>query len=108
RTTGGKDIFRTAASANRESWGEVIPESAYYTDLAGHIAALGSSLSDEEYIQKAKDLQKLISDRLYGFALCWEEYFFPYRTDEFEGQSFLPDTGELNYMLFYRIKKKAL
>ncbi|MBR6236845.1 MAG: ABC transporter substrate-binding protein [Firmicutes bacterium] len=108
RSTGGKDIFRTAASAILESWGEAIPESAYYTDLAGHIAALGTSLSDEEYIQKARDLQKLISDRLYGFALCWEEYFFPYRTDEFEGQSFLPDTGELNHMLFYRIKKKAL
>lgn len=108
RSTGGKDIFRTAASAIMESWGEAIPEDAYYTDLAWQIAALGSSLSDEEYIQKAKDLQKLISDRLYGFALCWEEYFFPYRTDEFEGQSFLPDTGELNHMLFYRIKKKAL
>ena len=108
RSAGGKDIFRTAASAIVESWGEAIPESAYYTDLAGHIAALGSSVSDEDYTQKAKDLQKLISERLYGFALCWEEYFYPYRTDEFEGQSFLPDSGEVNYMLFYRIKKKAL
>ena len=108
RSTGGKDIFRTAASAILESWGEAIPEDAYYTDLASQIAALGSSLSDDEYIQNARDLQKLISERLYGFALCWEEYFFPYRTDEFEGQSFLPDTGEVNHMLFYRIRKKAL
>ena len=106
RSSGGKDIFRTVASSILESWGDAIPESGYYTDLAGQIGALRSSLNDDEYMQKAKDLQKLISERLYGFALCWEEYFFPYRTDEFEGQSFLPDTGEVNYMLFYKIKNK--
>jgi peptide/nickel transport system substrate-binding protein len=106
RSTGGKDMFRTMASAIRESWGEVIPESVYYTELDGQITQLRTSRSDEEYIQKVRALQKLISERLYGFALCREEYFFPFRTDEFEGQSFLPDTGEVNYMLFYRIKKK--
>lgn len=105
RSSGGKDIFRTAAGCILDGWG-AIPEDAYYTDLANQISALADSRSDDEYDQKVKDLQKLISERLYGFALCWEQYFFPSRTDEFEGQSFLPETGEVNYMLFYRIKKK--
>ena len=107
QTQSGNDMFRTAASAiPADLWVKAIPEDGEHTSLAVLIGSLKDSRSDDEYTQKVKELQKLIAGDLYGFALCWEEYFFPFRTDEFEGQSFLPRTGEVNYMLFYRIKKK--
>ena len=105
RTESGKDPFRTSAYYLLEAFGSDAPEDTYY-DLRKAFYSLEASINDDRYVLHAKELQRLISEDLYGFALAWEEYFFPYRTDEFEGQSFLPDTGEVNYMLFYKIKKK--
>ena len=105
RSEGGKDIFRTAAefviSGGNGAVGQVSDAS-----LSSLFESVAFSISDDRYIEKIKSLQSVLAENIYGFALCWEEYFIPYRTDEFEGQSFLPDTGEANYMLFYKIKKK--
>ena len=104
RTESGKDMFRTAAAALAEEGRGWQPVSdAVLSEL---LDSLALATSDDQYTQRAKALQQQLAKDAYGFALCWEEYFFPYRTDEFEGQSFLPDTGEVNYMLFYKIKKK--
>ena len=43
--------------------------------------------SEAEYLEHVKNLQKMASEDLFAFALCWERAFFPYRTDKYEGFS---------------------
>ena len=53
-----------------------------------------------------KGLQKIVSENLYGFALTWEDCFFPYRTDEFDNLLYYPAIGVVTPVLFYNIAVK--
>ena len=46
-------------------------------------------------------------EQLYGFALCWEDCFFPYRTDKFDNLKYYPAIGVVNVETFYSITPKA-
>ena len=93
-------IGRADAPAGSWDWSSVIDSDA----LVSAYAAINKATGESRYQEEMKFLQKLMSDELLGFALCWEEGFLPYRTDAYKGFSFFPGTGALNYETFYKIK----
>jgi len=110
-TTSGVANYRTAiwyflnravAGSGGYNWGNSLDDET----LNNAYRALQSANNDEEYIAAVKNLQKIMSEELYGFALCWEDYFFPYRTDKYEGLDFFPSIGVITYKTFYDLKVK--
>lgn len=49
--------------------------------------------SEAEYLEHVGNLQKMASEDLFAFALCWERAFFPYRTDRYRGLLQLEQLG---------------
>ncbi len=110
-TTSGVANYRTAiwyflnravAGSGGYNWGNSLDDET----LNNAYRALQKANNDEEYIAAVKGLQKIMSEELYGFALCWEDYFFPYRTDKYEGLDFFPSIGVITYETFYNLKAK--
>ena len=52
------------------------------------------------------NLQKMASEDLFAFALCWERAFFPYRTDRYEGFSNWNSWGVINTETWYHVTAK--
>jgi peptide/nickel transport system substrate-binding protein len=64
------------------------------------------AVNDGLYIENARKLQKLFSDRMYAQALCWETAFFPYRTDKYAGWRNYPSWGVVNPTTWFELKPK--
>lgn len=64
------------------------------------------SVSEEEYLQHISTLQKLVSEDLFAFAVCWEHAFFPYRTDKYENFSNWNSWGVINAETWYTLTAK--
>ena len=62
--------------------------------------------SEAEYLEHVKNLQKMASEDLFAFALCWERAFFPYRTDKYEGFSNWNSWGVINTETWYHVTAK--
>jgi len=75
-------------------------------ELNNAYIALTKANSDEEYVEAVKNLQKLGSDELFAFALCWEKCFFPYRTDKYQGFENYPSIGVIHAKTFYELTTK--
>ena len=110
-TTSGVASYRTAiwyflnravAGSGGYNWGDTLDDPA----LNKAYEALQDANSDEEYVAAVKELQKIVSENLYGFALTWEDCFFPYRTDEFDNLLYYPAIGVVTPVLFYNIAVK--
>ena len=110
-TTSGVASYRTAiwyflnrdvAGSGGYDWGNTLND----PELNDAYIALQGANSDEEYVTAVKGLQKIMSEKLYGFALTWEDCFFPYRTDEFDNLVYYPAIGVVTPVLFYNISVK--
>lgn len=62
--------------------------------------------SEEEYIQHIRALQKLVSEELFAFALCWEKAFYPYRIDKYTGFDNWDGIGAVNPETWYDLSAK--
>ena len=91
------------AGSGGYNWGNTLNDET----LNNAYRALQDANSDAEYVTAVKNLQKIMSEQLYGFALCWEDCFFPYRTDKFDGLKYYPAIGVVNVETFYSITPKA-
>lgn len=109
-TTSGMAAYSTAfryfmselpAGQTSWLWGTVHDEAftaAYY--------GMTQAVNDGLYIENARKLQKLFSDRMYAQALCWETAFFPYRTDKYAGWRNYPSWGVVNPTTWFELKTK--
>ena len=75
-------------------------------DLNNAYKSLNNAINNEEYIKAVKELQKLGSEDLFAFAICWEKCFFPYRTDKYTGFENYPSVGVVHAETFYKLKNK--
>ena len=110
-TTSGVASYRTAiwyflnrdvAGSGGYNWGNTLNDE----ELNNAYIALQSANSDDEYVAAVKNLQKIVSENLYGFALTWEDCFFPYRTDKYDNLLYYPSIGVVTPVLFYNITAK--
>lgn len=101
--------FRYYAACDREGkdegstwlWGTYHDKA--FNDL---IWDLSYSSSEDVYLKDIAALQKTASDTLFGFALCWERCFYPYRTDKYQGFDNWSSWGVVNPETFYTITGK--
>lgn len=68
--------------------------------------AMTEAISDEDYIENCKKLQKYASDTVFAQALCWETAFFPYRTDKYIGWENYPSWGVINCRTWFDLEQK--
>ena len=68
--------------------------------------SLMSAANNDEYLAAVKELQRLGSEDLFAFALCWEKCFFPYRTDKYQGFENYPSVGVVHDTTFYTLTMK--
>lgn len=59
--------------------------------------------SYEEYNSAVKDLQKIADEQVVGLALCWDNAYFPYRTDRYEGWVNYPGWGVINHETWFNL-----
>ncbi len=95
-------LNRAVAGRGACEWGNSLDDE----ELNDAYRALQDANSDAEYVEAVRGLQKIMSEKLYGFALCWEDCFFPYRTDRLEGLKYFPGIGVVNQETFYRVTEK--
>ena len=74
--------------------------------LTEEVWGLAYSINEEEYLEHIKTLQKMGSEQLFGFSLCWEKAFFPYRTDKYENFSNWDSWGVINVETWYNVTAK--
>ena len=67
---------------------------------------LMNAASNDEYIDAVHKLQKLASEDLFAYALCWEKCFFPYRTDKYQGFVNMDAVGVVHAETFYQLTNK--
>lgn len=75
-------------------------------ELTEEVWALTYAASEEEYLEHISNLQKMASEDLFGFSLCWEKCFFPYRTDKYENFSNWDSWGVINAETWYSLTAK--
>lgn len=83
-------------------WGTcLIPEfvSAY--------EAKKSAGSYQEYDAAVKKLQAIADKDVVGLALCWDNAYFPYRTDKYQGWTNYPGWGAINNQTWFTLIPKA-
>lgn len=110
-TTSGVASYRTAFwyFVNREVAGSGGMEwGGSYNDpeLNEVYTALMEASNNDEYLAAVESLQKLASEDLFAFALCWEQCFFPYRTDKYQGFENYPSVGVVHENTFYTLTMK--
>lgn len=62
--------------------------------------------NEDEYVQHIRALQKLVSEDMFAFALCWEKSFYPYRTDRYIGFDNWKGIGAVNPETWFDISAK--
>lgn len=90
------------ASASAPKWGETNTD----PDVVAAYAKLQGAKDNDEYISAVRELQKLASEKLFGFAICWEQCFYPYRTDKYEGFQNIDSIGVVHCETFYNLTAK--
>lgn len=60
----------------------------------------------EKYIEYIQKVQALNGEVFAGTALCWDQAFFPYRTDAIEGWTNFPAWGVINYRTWFTATAK--
>lgn len=58
----------------------------------------------EEYNLSMLKLQKVAADNTIGLALCWDNAYFPYRTDKYQGWANIPGWGVINGQTWYNLR----
>ena len=110
-TTSGVATYRTAFwyFLNRDlvgsggmEWGNSYQDDA----LDAAYLSLMEAVNNDEYLAAVGRLQKLASQDLFAFAVCWEKCFFPYRTDKIDGFENYPSVGVVHAETFYTITQK--
>ena len=64
------------------------------------------SKNEAEYLEHIQTLQKMAADDLFAFALCWEQCFFPYRTDKCANFDNWSGIGVINPETWFTISAK--
>lgn len=59
--------------------------------------------SYEEYDAAMKTLQEINDQEVVGLALCWDNAYFPYRTDKYEGWTNFPGWGVINNETWFNL-----
>ena len=67
---------------------------------------LMSSPNYEVYLENCADLQRIVSEKSIGIALCWDAAFYPYRTDKYGGWINYPGWGGVNPSTWYSLYTK--
>ncbi|MDY3918168.1 MAG: ABC transporter substrate-binding protein [Candidatus Limivivens sp.] len=62
--------------------------------------------SQEEYNENLKDLQQIAADSVIAIALCWDNAYFPFRTDKIGGWVNAPAYGGINVETWYSLYEK--
>ncbi len=75
-------------------------------ELTEEVWGLTYASSEEEYLEHISNLQKMASEDLFGFSLCWEKCFFPYRIDKYENFSNWDSWGVINAETWYSLTAK--
>ncbi len=110
-TTSGVATYRTAfwyflprdiVGSGAMEWGN----SYHNEELNETYVSLMEAVNNDEYLSAVSKLQKLASDELFAFAVCWEKCFFPYRTDKIDGFRNYPSVGVVHAEMFYEITTK--
>lgn len=63
-----------------------------------------SAGSYEAYDAAMKDLQAIADEQVVGLALCWDNAYFPYRTDKYEGWINYPGWGVINNETWFNLR----
>ena len=61
----------------------------------------------EDYAEYVKELQHVASEEVVGIALCWDNAYYPYRTDKYEGWTNYPGWGVINCETWYHLRPIA-
>jgi peptide/nickel transport system substrate-binding protein len=69
-------------------------------------SGLMAASNTADYITYAKTLQKLADKDVFGLALCWDNVYFPYRTDKYQGWVNFPGNGVINNKTWYALTAK--
>ncbi len=64
------------------------------------------ALSDEQYNENSSKMQKMAEEYCYGQAMCWEQAFYPYRTDKYKGWINFPGWGVIHAKTFFNLTEK--
>jgi peptide/nickel transport system substrate-binding protein len=67
---------------------------------------MNAAVSTEEYKTYIKTLQQLADKYVFGLALCWDNVYFPYRTDKYKGWVNYPGNGVINNQTWYSVINK--
>ncbi len=59
--------------------------------------------SYEAYNAAVEQLQKIADEQVVGLALCWDNAYFPYRTDRYEGWVNYPGWGVINHETWFNL-----
>ena len=110
-TTSGVAAYRTCFwyFLNREIVGSgAMNWGGSYNDpeLNAAYVKLQNARNNDEYLEAVKELQKLASEDLFAFSLCWEKCFFPYRTDKYDGFVNMDAVGVVHAETFYQLTNK--
>ena len=110
-TTSGVATYRTAfwyflprdiVGSGAMEWGN----SYNNEELNETYLSLMEAKNNDEYLEAVRNLQHLVSEELFAFAVCWEKCFFPYRTDKIDGFQNYPSVGVVHAEMFYQITAK--
>lgn len=85
-----------------EGWGDSYDN----PELNAAYTAMRNAANQQEYVTAVQKMQRLASEELFAFALCWEQCFFPYRTDKYQGFQNYPSIGVVHAETFYQITTK--
>ena len=77
-----------------------------YPKLTEEAWGITYSKNEAEYLEHIHTLQKMAADDLFAFALCWEQCFFPYRTDKYQGFENIDSVGVVHAETFYTLTAK--
>ncbi len=95
-------VPRSVAGSGGKDWGGSYND----PDLNAAYKKLQTAVNSDEYISAVKGLQKLGSEDLFAFALCWEKCFFPYRIDKYQGFNNYDSWGVVNAETWYTLTTK--
>ena len=97
-----RDIAALGGAGSGNEWGK----SYHNEELNNTYLSLTGATSKEEYLAAVHKLQSIASRELFGFALCWEQCFFPYRTDKYQGFENIDSVGVVHAETFYTLTAK--
>lgn len=95
-------LNRDLVGAGARAWGN----SYQNDDLDAAYLRMRNAVNHDEYAAAVGDLQQEVAEQLPGFSVAWEQSFFPYRTDNYQGWENMPSIGVIHAETFYSITTK--